>query len=221
MKRLLIRSFTLSLCCFLAMSAASVQASLVNGGFDTANGSLSGPSYVTSISGLASVGFSSASGWSLYNNANTTTTTELLATTDPSGSGSMIHLTSGGPYCGLFQVFSPVGPTSASVDVYVVSGTVFFGLYSNSGITLLGSVQSTTTGQWETLTLPTTIGNPDEIVLYTSDANGGEFYFDRASLPALSPVVVPEPTTVFAGVLLLLPFAFSTIRHFRSRKLAN
>ena len=33
---------------------------------------------------------------------------------------------------------------------------------------------------------------------------------------ALVPVPVPEPTTIIAGVLLLLPFAVSTIR--RSRK---
>jgi Carbohydrate binding domain len=47
-------------------------------------------------------------------------------------------------------------------------------------------------------------------------ANDPSFtYLDDVSLTP-----VPEPSTVIAGALLLLPFGFSTIRHFRSRKQA-
>lgn len=177
----------------LLTSALCAQAQLlVNGGFDQPTVGLSPPNFPTSISGSGSGGSASANGWSLYNNSSATTSSELLSTTDPLATGYMIHINSTGGFDGIYQNFPEQISTTASVDVYVLQGTVRLYLF-HSGTINLGQVDSTTTGAWQTLTLPLTSGGPNEFVLYT--VGSGEFYADRAMVP------VPEPSTV--GLLVL------------------
>lgn len=187
------------------VTAGSAKANLLtNGGFDSPYGSS------TSISGVGSSGPSAAAGWYLYNNSSPLTTSELLASTNPrAGSGNMIHVTTGGTANGLYQLFAQQPATSASVDVFVLSGTVRFYLFTNGGLTALSSIASTTTGVWETLTLNLTSGNPYEIVLYSDNPSGANFYADHASVPAEMPVnSVPDGglTVALLGIAGLFLF---------------
>jgi hypothetical protein len=197
---------------------------LTNGGFDIAGPGLSPPNYPASISGAAAAGPSSAASWNLYNNFNATTSTELLPTTDPLGSGSMIHLTSatntgdpaGSFFNGLQQSFAQVSGASAAADVYVLSGPVILALYTGNGSTLLDFTATSTVNQWETLSVTAPLGtNPDLVVIYSYSATGtGEFYAENAAVTAL-----PEPAT-WMMVLLGLPLAGYWSRKILTRKAA-
>jgi hypothetical protein len=179
---------------------------LQNGGFDTPTPGLSPPNYPTSITGAFTFGASSAEDWTLFNSRDATTSTELLPSTDPLGSGFMIHLTSvtnngdpdGSFFNGLQQGFPTQSGGTASVDVYVLSGPVILALYSGDGSSLISDTFSTTLNQWQTLTVTAPSGSdPNLIVLYSYSTTGtGEFYADGASVQS-----VPEPAS---GVLALI-----------------
>jgi hypothetical protein len=179
---------------------------LQNGGFDTATPGLSPPNYPTSISGANAFGPSSAEFWTLFNSRDATTSTELLPSTDPSGSGFMIHLTSvsntsdpdGSFFNGLQQSFPTQSGASASVDVQVLNGPVILALYSGDGATLIADVFSLPTNQWQMLTVTAPAGtDPNLIILYSESTTGtGEFYADGASATS-----IPEPS---GGVLALI-----------------
>jgi hypothetical protein len=117
-------------------------------------------------------GPSSTEFWTLFNNFDATTSTELLPTTDPTCSGLMIHLTSTptsgsfGFFNGLQQAFPTQSGGSASVDVDVLSGVVFVALYAGNGSTLLDQAFSTVNNQWQLLTVTAASGtNPNLIVI--------------------------------------------------------
>ena len=94
----------------ILVSSCGVQGALSNGGFDVPGAGLTAPNYSVSGTGPAS-----AADWTLWNNdPNKPVTSELLPSTDPLGSGYMIHVT-GGQDSGLVQPAS--GPSSASVDI--------------------------------------------------------------------------------------------------------
>jgi hypothetical protein len=186
----------------LALTTSVHANFLPNGGFDTPNPLLSAPNYLTSITGAAAIGPTSAETWFMYNNSPDLTTTELLPTTDPLGSGFMIHVSSAGLNNGLNLIFPAQSSASASVDVFVSSGTAILYLFTGGGTINLAHVESTTTGVWETLTIPVTPGNPNQFVLYTGPA-GGDFFADRASVPAVSPV--PEQSPFWLSLALIFP----------------
>jgi len=186
---------------------------LQNGGFDTPTPGLSPPNYPTSISGADVSGLSSAEYWTLFNSFDATTSTELLPSTDPLGGGSMIHLTSltnssdpdGSFFNGLQQSFATQSGATASVDVFVLSGPVILALYAGDGSTLISDTFSSTTDQWQTLTVTAPTGSdPNLFILYSYSTTGaGEFYADSASVAA-----VPEPST---GLLALIGAAVATL----------
>ncbi len=212
----------IAICCLPSWAHAGGNL-LQNGGFDTPTPGLSPPNYPTSISGAGSGGPSSAEGWSLFNNYNDTTSTELLPTTDPTGSPPyMIHLTSapnnsGTPsfFNGLLQSFSTQPGATASVDVYLLSGEVLVGLYSGNGATLVNYTFTTLTDQWQTLSVTAAPGtNPNLLVIYAYDGVAGattEFYADNASVTS-----VPEPSS---GLLALTGIsAMALCPYLRRRK---
>jgi hypothetical protein len=200
-------------CCL--PSSARAGNLLMNGGFDTPTSGLTPPNYPTSISGAGASGPSSAADWTLFNNFNATTSTELLTSTDPLGGGSMIHLTSvtnNGPdgsfFNGLQQGFATQSTlTTASVDVDVLSGPVIVALYAGNGSTLISDTFSTTTGQWQTLSVSAAAGtNPNLLIIYSYSTTGtGEFYADNASVTAAA---IPEPA---GGVLALIGMSMAAV----------
>src|SRR5262245_44236604 len=190
--------------------AADVRADLLlNGGFDIPTPGLSPPNYPTSISGPSGGGPSgpaSADHCLLFNSRDPTTSTELLNSTDPSGGGFMIHLTTNSNttdpvnsfFNGLEQGFpAQTGATTASVDVFVLSGPVLLALFANDGATLLVPfILSSTTNQWETLSITVpAVSNPNLLVIFSESTSGlGEFYADNASVTSVASV--PEPSTL-------------------------
>jgi hypothetical protein len=187
---------------------------LQNGGFDTPTPGLSGPNYPTSFTGTGFGGPSSAADWTLYNGYPATTSTELLQTTDPNGSGFMIHVTSVPTTSNSFAYFNGLeqafpaqsgGVVTVSVDVEAVQGPVFVGLFANDGGTLLPNyVSIATIGQWETVTFTVPAGTtpstePDLIAIYAYNGTAGatgEFYADNANA-----MFVPEPSS---GLMALI-----------------
>jgi hypothetical protein len=179
----------------------------VDGNFNTPTGGLTPPNYPTTITGLYSSGPASASGWDLWNNAPVTTSSQLLPSTDPGGSGFMEDINSPGISDGLYQYFPMQSAASATIDVYVLSGTVTFDLFTDNGHTELAHIKSTKLDTWQTLTIPLTSGNPDELVLYTGTQGGGEFYADDATISS-----VPDEGTMLVSGALLLPILFGRFR---------
>ncbi len=195
--------------CGLPMSARAGNL-LMNGGFDTPTPGLSPPNYPTSITGQFSSGESSAESWTLFNSFDATTSTELLPTTDPGGSAPyMIHLTSvsntADPtqsfFNGLQASFTTQSTlTTASVDLYILTGPVILALYAGDGSTLINDQYYGTTGTWFTGSITAPAGtDPNLLIIYSGSLTGtGEFYADNAVVTAAA---VPEPA---GGVLALI-----------------
>ena len=107
-------------------------------------------------------------------------------------------------------------PVSLQVFQWVNSGTYDGGLtyqINNGPASFLSFAQiteGTGQGSWQQWNAAFSL-NPDDIVKITAPSGGG--IIDRMVL-----TVVPEPGTVIAGALLLLPFALSTLRLLKSRK---
>jgi hypothetical protein len=106
---------------------------LLNAGFDTPTPGLTPPNYTTSISGFHADNVSSADDWGLFNNTDATTTSQLLASTDPKGGGYMASIVTTGATNGLYQFVNTFPGATASVDVYVLSGTVSLYLGTGNG----------------------------------------------------------------------------------------
>ena len=169
----------IAVCC--VPSSAWAGNLLLNGGFDTPTAGLSPPDYPTSSTGTGFGGPSSAADWNLYNGYPATTSTQLLSTTDPLGSGFMIDVksvpttsSSFAFFNGLQQAFAAQsgGMVTVSVDIYAVQGPVFVGLFGNDGGSLLTPYASDSTiGQWETVTFTVSAGStpstePNLIAIY-------------------------------------------------------
>lgn len=194
----------------LLLAGMAVATPFTNGSFDS---SAAGP---TSFTGLGNGGLSAAADWKVWSNTpGSTTTTSLLASTDPLGSGSMIHVNTNGASNGLYQIFD-AGNYSSSLDVYVLSGAVTFYLYNGASSI---SVTSTTQNTWETLFLPITAA--DELVIYSSTAGGAEFYADRASIPAGAAITasVPDTGSSLFCLAFVMPVVLSALR--RAPRISN
>jgi hypothetical protein len=178
-------------------SSTAYPGTITNPGFDTPTPNLAPPNFATSITGNNSSGASSAFDWTLENQSAPTTSTELLPSTDPSGGGFMIHMTSTGSHNDLFQTFDQTLQTTASVDIFVLSGTVGFALADTTFEIIRASTTSTEVGQWETLTLGP-IGPVNDILLFTGPG-GADFFADNVQLPAIASV--PEPSSLTLGIL--------------------
>jgi hypothetical protein len=185
---------------------------LQNGGFETPTPGLSPPNYPTSITGQFASGPSSAADWTLFNGEDATTSTELLPSTDPTGAGLMIHVTSvpTAPanftaFNGLQQAFpTQSGAVTVSVDIDVLQGSVFVGLFANDGGTLLMPFKTIgTPDQWQTVTFTMPAGTePNLIAIYSDNFTAGatdEYYADNAVVSAAQ--AVPEPSS---GVLAVI-----------------
>lgn len=128
---------------------------------------------------------SAADQWTLWNNVEGITTTELISSSSPyGGSKTMIHVTTTGAANGLVQTFLPInaGPTKiiASAWVFVHRGHVGIGT-GNGGNTHL-DVISKTTGQWEYLEAMNGVSPANEFIIYSMSEAGAEFDVAAASV---------------------------------------
>ena len=187
---------------------------LQNGGFDTPTPGLSPPNYPTSITGQFASGPSSAADWTLFNGYPATTSTQLLPTTDPLGSGFMIDVKSVPTTSSSFAFFNGLkqafptqsgGTVTVSVDVYAVMGPVFVGLFANDGATLLLPYGTDSIiGQWQTVTFTVPAGTtpstePNLIAIYTYNGTAGPTWEFTPTMPASR--LFPSPRV---GLLALI-----------------
>lgn len=175
---------------------------LTNWSFDTTGGPQT--TLITTAEKTFAGGPSAAPGWGVWNNAATTTTTDLADSDLPQGyGGRMLHVTTGAGGCGIVQTFAArdAGPEHAvsSVWVKVVSGEVGMGT-GNGGDTGI-DVSVGATNQWTLLQAGNHIATPaNELIVYATSSNGAEFYVDHAwvhadDLPA-DPFASPPVRTV-------------------------
>lgn len=174
--------------------AAPAHASelIANGGFDT-------PQTGTTIVGKAAAGQAAAASWSLYNNTNASTFSEVVASF--AGRTNLLHIVTDDQENGAFQNFLS-DALSGYADIYVVSGRVRVGAYTNGGMVSLSSAYSTTTNVFERLVLTANAQDPFTFISLYSSGEGAEFYIDLASASRESAPVsenaapgVPEPAT--------------------------
>jgi hypothetical protein len=167
-------------------------------------------------------GWSAATHWSVWNNSgDAVTTTQLVSTTRPGGTGDMLHLTATRGGCGLVQGFLPYplsgGPRQieAAVWVYLNSGSVVIGT-GNGGHTNQDAM-TTTTGQWELVTAPNGVWPTNEFIIYAGE-DDSDFYVDVAQLAeigAWTPTAetqLADPTSATAsGSFDLRPAPFANL----------
>jgi hypothetical protein len=203
---------------FVAVAAAalcgpSARADLLtNGGFDVA-----GP-LGSAVSNTGTAGPSAADSWNQWAIVpGSTIRTELVPTTDPTGSGKMIHVfTNNGegpaaPYGnGFAQDFNPVNGADFSYDLYVVSGQVTGGLGSAITGAFVDYPTYGPTGGWIHVT--DHWNGPVSAVAFetlTFNAGGAEYYVDNAVVTAS----VPEPSPlVLAGIGTVLGLCYIGVR---------
>ena len=128
----------------------------------------------------------------------------------------MIHVSTGGGWSGLYQLFGQVPHATFSVDVFVNYGKVMLGLYTFDGGLNLSQVTSSTIGEWETLYIPETHGSIAEAVLYSTgpaliQSGGADFYADSAR----SGLATPEPGALAAIAACAMAFGGLRLRRIR------
>ena len=152
-----------------------------NAGFETASGT--GP---TVLRGPAIAGHSAAADWTVWNNSDATTSTNLLPSTQSAGQ-QMLHVCTTGPSRGIMQTFGASGTGPANVNsavwVFVVRGVV--GMGTGAAATRL-DVLSATQGQSEQLHAANGVQPANEFIVYAADGNaapqGACFYIDAAQV---------------------------------------
>lgn len=122
--------------------------------------------------------------WTLWNNAATTTTAWLEATTRPGGVGWAMHVATGAGGCGLSQQWSTTGtgPHAALAEawVHVLRGSV--ALACGNGADTGKGVATTAVGEWVRLTAPSRRSPVNQVTLYAASPDGAEFLVDSVSV---------------------------------------
>jgi hypothetical protein len=160
---------------------------LANGDFEEPAGA------PTSLTQVGVTGLSAAPGWTTWNNVAAVTTTEILPSTAPNGGAQMLHVSTTGQECGLWQQYQPTGSGPAhvmsSVMVFVLSGQVGMGT-GNGGETFPRDHVSMMTNEWEPLAAPNGVSPANEFIVYAISPGGADYYVDNASVNEL---VQPNP----------------------------
>jgi hypothetical protein len=202
-KRLVARSGFVAVAA-LVLFGPSARANLVaNGGFDTV-----GPIGSPVMTPGQGSNLSAAANWTQFAIVpESYIRTDLLPTTDPTGSGSMIHVvTDNGDWPpahfgnGFDQNFSTAGAAVLNYDLYVVSGQVTGGLVLASTGAYVDFPTFGPTGGWIHVT--DVSSQPVNVVAFETLTlrAGAEYYVDNVVVTS----TVPEPTSlVLAGIAVV------------------
>jgi hypothetical protein len=183
---------------------------LVNGDFEAPAGA------PTTLTQVGVTGQSAAPGWTTWNNVAAVTTTEIRPSTAPGGGSQMLHVSTTGQGCGLWQQYQPTdsGPAHviSSVLVRVHRGQVGMGT-GNGGDTIPRDHVSNMMNMWEPLAAPNGVSPANEFIVYAISAGGADYDVDNASVNEL---VQPNPCQDWLDQLLgLSPGDFNTPQEFR------
>jgi hypothetical protein len=198
---------------------------IVNGDFSAGNtGFTSGYGYTSVAGGLATGGEGAGEGlYAIGTNPNFYHSAFVTQGDHTTGTGNMMIVNGSGVanktvWSGTVAPPLTVGAeyqfTAWVMNVYPDSpANLKFSFGGNS----LGTFSPTGNGVWQEFTANfiATADQSTGLVDLNLVAFGNDFALDDLSL-----VAVPEPTTIIAGALLLLPFAASTVRIFRKARLA-
>jgi len=113
-----------------------------------------------------------------------------------------------------FQGDDFVGPTTTGVDVLVNGVTKFTGVvngFENVGNGPVPTYGASPFTSWSSSVVSLTKNETVDFVVTTD----GKFAYDSTGLTADITSVVPEPATIIAGALMLLPFGASALRILR------
>jgi hypothetical protein len=169
-----------------APQGASAANLLKNSDFDTPSGT--GP---TSFTGLGNGGQSAARDWTVYNNNEGTTTTELLPSTLVEG-GTMIHISASGADDGIYQTFTPAqGQTTSCAWIYVISGAVAIG----AGQYVSDVAQDAALldiGEWQPITVNAGNQPAGIMIIYSSYFGSAEYYGESASISSSTAQCKPK-----------------------------
>ena len=147
---------------------------LRNPGFDDAP---EAPSELVGTGG----GVSAASGWTVWNNSEARTMTEVVPSTRTPG-GQMLHVTTSGTLNGIVQTFNPdLADAVASIWVFVVVGRVGIGT-GNGGATSAEDAESTTIGRWERIQARNGGTPANEFIVYAISPEGADYFVDDAAV---------------------------------------
>jgi hypothetical protein len=111
------------------------------------------------------------------------------------------------PTAGTYNISAWVEPIFSDDDYFTISlgGTVV-------------SYTDFTVGQpYTEISVTVSASAGSQVLDFQFTPNSGAMFFDDASLTAVVTTPVPEPTTLIAGALTLLPFGSSAVRHFRRK----
>jgi hypothetical protein len=213
----------------LAVSQASA-AFIVNGDFQSGAGVgfTSGYALDQSANGLSSGGeapFDGAGEYSVTNNPNFSHTSFVSGFDHTLGTAAgLMMIVNGSGVAGKNVWSGTIAPPLTLGQTYEFSAwveNVFSAAPANVqfsfGGNVLGAFSATGLGVWQQFTanFVATANQTSGAVDLIITANGNDFALDDISLRA-----VPEPTTMIAGALLLLPFGASTLRMLRKNRAA-
>jgi hypothetical protein len=178
------------------------------------NGTFDGLNYWQE--GTGTPGNSDALPWIAVNPSSSTVDYSTLhvnpgeLTLHPGVTGHYAVLRFTAPTAGQYDVNSDffgqdsVGPTTTDVHVLVNGTTTFNGLINDYRTTFASFHQIVSLTQGETVDFAVGLGS------------NGTYFYDSTGLKATI-TAVPEPSTIMAGALLLLPFGVSTMRSLRRK----
>jgi hypothetical protein len=198
----------------MVLAAVSANAQLVNEGAVSETTPSGTPLSVTYVSGASSTFTGTFNSWVI-------------------AAGSDSVATSLG-YTGLTFVFqvNPTGPSvveSISLNGFVATSTSALGIGYLSGSanpiseSYLSSAQGGISGGTVKVNFNAFSGTGDYVYIYTNDKSYGELFDsvqDGSSATPLGYAPIPEPTTVLAGALMLLPLGVGAFRAIRKDRIA-
>ncbi len=206
----------------LAFPSLGFSALITNGNFESGNtGFSSDYEYTAAAGGLATGGEGSGGGVYGVGTDPSFFHSAFVSTGDhTSGHGNMMVVN--GSFTANKVVWSTVISPPLTVGATYQLSAWAMNVYPDSpanlqfsfGGNVLGTLTPTGNGVWQqfTATFVATANQANGLVDLNLAFSGNDFALDDISLTA-----VPEPTTMIAGVLLLLPFAASTVRVLRRK----
>jgi hypothetical protein len=185
------------LMCLALMAASSVHADLVvNGGFETGD----------------------FTGWTQFGNIYSSAVVGSYDGVNPNSGSDQAGFGAVGSIAGIEQTLNVTAGQSYQISfwLYNIGGTPSEIQLGWGGNTILDTVNPDAFPYTE-YTETVTADASTDLLSFGFQQDQSYFFLDDVSVTPTSASPVPEPATVFAGVLLLLPLGVGAVRQFRNK----